>query len=94
MFLETELKFVAEGAVGPTFPNVLFLSIILFVSVVQSRELRSGLQQLDEQKVSPLEGFYSYLLVSELEFSTLSIRIVVLSEVVEVISSFSLAHLT
>ena len=41
-----------------------------------------------------MEGFYSYLLVSEFEFSTLSIRIVVLSEVVEVISSFSLAHLT
>ena len=54
MFLETELKFVAAGAVGQTFPNVLFLSIILFVSVGQSRELMSGLQQLDEEKVSPL----------------------------------------
>ena len=60
MFLEIELKFVA---VGQTFPNVLFLSIILFVSVVvvQSRELMSGLKKhnisLSEEKVSHWKVF-------------------------------------
>ena len=51
MCLEIELKFVAVPPVGQTFPSVLFLSLL------QSREPMSSLQQSCQEK-SPIAMFF------------------------------------